>query len=147
MITDDPNNPDLAVVDPVTGMQKAYLALSAEERSKGFVRPYRTAYTHVGKRPKYPLRPLTDEEKERHATAFYKPVAYEEYPESETLEGHYWTLEALQGGCGTLTVMARALAETYARDPKFYGGTYCAGCGRHFPVSEFAWVDGEPVGS
>ena len=28
------------------GMQKAYVVLSAEERAKGFVRPYRDAYKH-----------------------------------------------------------------------------------------------------
>lgn len=53
--------------------------------------------------------------------------------------------------CGTLTTMGRALAETYARDPKFYSGTFCAGCGKHFPVGEdgeFVW-DGttEKVGT
>lgn len=44
--------------------------------------------------------------------------------------------------CGTLTTMGRAIAETYARDPYFYGGTYCAGCRKHFPVGpdgEFVW--------
>jgi hypothetical protein len=41
--------------------------------------------------------------------------------------------------CGSVTVMGQALAETYARDPKFYGGTYCATCGTHFPVAEFTW--------
>lgn len=50
--------------------------------------------------------------------------------------------------CGTLTTMGLKLAETYARDPKFYGATYCCGCGNHFPVDEFKW-DGtnETVGS
>jgi len=50
--------------------------------------------------------------------------------------------------CGTATTMGTALAETYARDPKFYGATYCCGCRAHFPVSEFCW-DGttEKVGS
>lgn len=46
--------------------------------------------------------------------------------------------------CGTITSMGRALAETYARDPKFYGGTYCVGCQGHFPVGEageFIWVE------
>jgi hypothetical protein len=47
--------------------------------------------------------------------------------------------------------MGTALAETYARDPAFYGATYCAGCGRHRPVGpdgEFVW-DGttEKVGT
>lgn len=53
--------------------------------------------------------------------------------------------------CGTVTTMGLAIAETYARDPKFYGGTYCAGCRDHFPVGEhgeFVW-DGtdEKVGT
>lgn len=44
--------------------------------------------------------------------------------------------------CGTVTTMAQALAETYARDPYFYSGTFCAGCSTHFPVGadgEFVW--------
>ena len=36
--------------------------------------------------------------------------------------------------CGAVTTMAQAIAETYARDPYFYGGTYCAACGTHFPL-------------
>jgi hypothetical protein len=55
--------------------------------------------------------------------------------------------------CGTTTTMGQELAETYARDPKFYGGTYCAGCRTHFPLvtadgPQFLW-DGtdEAVGS
>lgn len=50
--------------------------------------------------------------------------------------------------CGTETRMALALAETYAREPKFYGATYCVGCRKHRPVGEFMWsVDGSLVGS
>lgn len=50
--------------------------------------------------------------------------------------------------CGVETRMALPLCETYARDPKFYSGTFCAGCGTHYPVAEFTWVeDGEQVGS
>lgn len=50
--------------------------------------------------------------------------------------------------CGVLTRMAIPLAETYARQPDFYSGTFCVGCGTHFPVAEFHW-DGtnEVVGS
>jgi hypothetical protein len=53
--------------------------------------------------------------------------------------------------CGVVTTMALPLAETYARDPHFYGGTYCAGCRTHLPVGEkgaFLW-DGtdEKVGT
>ena len=44
--------------------------------------------------------------------------------------------------CGTVTTMAVSIAETYARMPRFYDGTYCAGCRNHFPVGEqgqFTW--------
>lgn len=53
-----------------------------------------------------------------------------------------------KAGCGTMTTMGLALAETYARDPKFYSHTFCAGCRTHLPVEEFVW-DGtiEKVGS
>ncbi len=48
--------------------------------------------------------------------------------------------------CGCKTDMGNALAETYARDPHFYSGTFCVGCGAHFPLSQFNWVpDGEPM--
>lgn len=50
--------------------------------------------------------------------------------------------------CGTITRMNAALSETYARDPNFYGRTFCAHCGSHFPVGEFVWaVDNQVVGS
>jgi len=53
--------------------------------------------------------------------------------------------------CGAVTTMGQGIAETYARDPAFYGGTYCATCRGHFPVGEhgeFVW-DGtdEKVGT
>lgn len=44
--------------------------------------------------------------------------------------------------CGGLTTMALPIAETYARDPGFYSGTFCAMCRAHFPVGaagEFTW--------
>jgi len=50
--------------------------------------------------------------------------------------------------CGTVTSMGRALSETYARNPKFYGSTYCAGCRMHRPLKEFTWTaDWQIVGS
>lgn len=53
--------------------------------------------------------------------------------------------------CGTVTTMNGAIAATYARNPTFYGGTYCVGCQEHRPVGadgEFVW-DGteEKVGT
>ena len=45
--------------------------------------------------------------------------------------------------CGGVTSMGLSIAETYARDPKFYGATYCCACRMHKPVGEFAWkIDG-----
>ena len=56
--------------------------------------------------------------------------------------------------CGGITTMGKALAETYARDPKFYGGTMCMTCGAHFALTSadgkaaFLWdSDGAEVGS
>ena len=48
--------------------------------------------------------------------------------------------------CGVQTKMGVALAETYARDPYFYSGTFCVGCGAHFPLNQFHWdKDKEPM--
>lgn len=93
-----PVTPDHREIDPSTGMQRAYVVLSLEERAKGFVRPVRRSYVHRK--------------------------------------------------CGVLTRMAQGIAETYARNPNFYSGTFCCGCRTHFPLEEFVW-DGtdEVVGS
>lgn len=152
-ITADPNDPRLghgSDNEPVP-QNEAYLVLSEEERAKGFVRPIRRTYKHVGAQPpKYPLRDLTADEKMRYGGNGY--VKYEIYPESESPKaGKFWTQEALDKvgkGCWTETTMALPLAETYARQPLFYGATYCVHCGMHLPVSEFVWVpDGTVVGS
>lgn len=51
-------------------------------------------------------------------------------------------------GCGASTRIGLALCETYAREPSFYGSTYCVGCQMHRPVAEFDWDDdGRTVGS
>lgn len=97
--TSDPNDARLthgSDSEP-TPQAEVYLVLSAEERAKGFVRPYRTTYVHKG--------------------------------------------------CQTSTTMGVALSETYARDPKFYGATYCVFCEMHRPLHEFEWLDGSMVGS
>lgn len=44
--------------------------------------------------------------------------------------------------CGSVTTMGFAIAETYAVDPTFYGGTFCVACRTHYPVGpdgEFVW--------
>jgi len=72
-----------------SGQQRGYVVLSAEERSKGFVRAVRRTYRHKV--------------------------------------------------CNTTTTMGIALAETYARDPEFYSGTFCCHCATHFPLDQFVW--------
>lgn len=100
------------------GQQKNYVVLCAEERAKGFVRPVRRSYIHVG------------------------VGGHEIDPSNPAKHGRTGK------GCGVETTMGPALCETYARDPKFYSHTFCAGCKDHFPVAEFVWAkDGERVGS
>lgn len=125
-------------------MQKAYLVLSEEERDKGFVRPLRTSYRHVGIHgPRNPLQDIPPSDLERYKEYGY--VKYEPYPSGGDCLGRYWTqaqLDNVGKGCGTVTVMGYALAETYSRDPKFYGATFCNGCHCHLPVGkdgEFVW--------
>jgi hypothetical protein len=56
--------------------------------------------------------------------------------------------------CGAVTSMSQEIAETYARNPKFYGGTFCCRCKNHYRLIDskgqpaFLWVpDGSAVGS
>lgn len=97
------------------GQQKGYVVLSAEERNKGFVRPVRREYIHVG------------------------VGGHEIDPSDISKHGRKGN------GCGTLTCMSQSIAETYARDPKFYNGTFCCGCGKHFPLNEFVWADTDEI--
>jgi hypothetical protein len=156
-LTDDPSDPCLkrgAADETPVPQNEIYLVLSEEERAKGFVRPVRNSYRHVGiAGPQHPLRDLTDDEKECYSKFGY--VKFESYPESDSpARGRFWTLAQLENigrGCGVVTKMGRALAETYAREPYFYGATYCAGCRMHRPVGgdgEFIWdATNERVGT
>ena len=87
---------------------------------------------------------------EERAKGFVRPVR-RTYVHQYMLDGsqvpRVITSRKGMGGCGAATTMGLALAETYARDPKFYGATYCVGCKTHLPVDEFEWDDGEKVGS
>lgn len=149
-LTDDPKDPRLTrgVDSAPVDQAPVYLVLSEAERAKGFVRPVRDAYRHVGSQPRHQLRELTAEERASDTYAGF--VAFEIYPPSMAPKvGRYWTQAELERkACGTVTTMAQPLAETYARDPHFYGATYCVGCRMHKPVAEFRWTaDGTVVGS
>lgn len=69
---------------------------SAEERARGFVRPFRQVYLH-------------------HR-------------------------------CGFASRMGQALAARYARG-KTPHGEFCTHCCERFPLREFQWMDGEPLGA
>lgn len=118
------------------GQKANHWVLTEEERAKGFIRPVRYAYQHVGACPKYPLRDLTPEEHAQYDQYGY--VKFEPYPESERpMTGRYWTNTQLKSGCGAVTRMGKSIAETYARDPKFYGSTFCCHCQGYYAVGEF----------
>lgn len=132
-----------APINPRSGQHDAYWILTETERAKGFVRPVRRSYQHVGARPKYPLRDLKMPEEKHFADSGY--VKYEEYPpDLKKGPGRLWTADQLKSGCGTITTMAQAIAETYARQPGYYTSTFCTSCRTHLPVGEhgeFNWVD------
>lgn len=135
------------------GQHADHWVLSPKERAKGFVRPVRYRYRHVGPPgPQHPTRPLTDAERERYGEGY---ECFEEYPVGVDGYGRLWSsadLEAVGKGCGKVTKMyGEALAETYARQPDYYGRTFCVGCREYLPVGEageFVWVrGGERVGT
>lgn len=133
------------------GQHADHWVLSEEERAKGFVRPVRLSYVHAGPLgPQHPTRELTEDERERFGSDW---AAYEPYPPDPEGRkvGKFWTqadLDKVGKGCGTVTSMPQAIAETYAREPSFYGSTFCCGCRDYFPVAEFVWdKTDERVGS
>ncbi len=148
-LTTDPTDPRLGRGHDAGRVPQnaAYLVLSAEERAKGFVRPVRLSYVHVSiAGPKYPLRELTPAEAAPHREEGW--THFEEYPRDGShgsALGRYWSREDLDRvgkGCGAVTKMGREIAETYARQPGFYGATYCCNCSRHIDVGrdgEFVW--------
>lgn len=136
-------------------MQKGYVVLSAEERAKGFVRPVRRTYIHVGQHVCGKIRPPADGTlggqldvcclEPGHGGECWMVFRTMVQPDAALAEQQHRI-----GGCGTSTTMGIALAETYARDPAFYGATMCVHCHGHFPVGkrgEFEWEDGTRVGT
>lgn len=127
------------------GQHRDHWILSAEERANGLVRPLRRSYRHVGiEGPRFELRDITAEERERYERFGY--VKFEASPmDDRPVTGRFWTraqLDSVGKGCGVVTTMGQAIAETYARQPGFYGSTFCCGCGKYLPVGaagEFVW--------
>lgn len=126
-----------------SGQHKAYIVLCPDERAKGFVRPYRDAYEHVGRRREHSFSTFQEDGSDVQACRICKRTEAEIAHDPALV-----SCGSREGGCGTVTTMGRALSETYARDPKFYSATFCVICNKHLPVAEFVWTaDGEVVGS
>lgn len=145
-----PVNPDDAPVPNSAtrpdGQHVDHWVLCETERAKGFVRPVRNSYVHVGPPgPKFPLIDLTDEQTRLFGEEDY--VKFEPYPLGHhgSATGRFWKQEQLNKidkGCGCKTSMPNAIAETYARSPGYYGTTFCCGCGDYLKVGkdgEFVW--------
>lgn len=145
-----PVNPDDAPVPNSEtrpdGQHKDHWVLCETERAKGFVRPVRDGYVHVGRPgPKFPLVDLSEEQTRLFGGNGY--VKFEPYPPGlhGSSSGRFWKQEQLDNidkGCGCRTLMPNAIAETYARSPGYYGSTFCCGCGTYLPVGrdgEFVW--------
>jgi hypothetical protein len=135
-----------------TGQHASYIVLCPDERAKGFVRPYRDAYKHVGMAGPDPQNRLTHSQSQPESFIELAPRS-DPHNHDEPAERivRYWTREQIAAagkGCGTVTTMGRALSETYARQPTFYTHTFCVYCNQHLLVAEFVWtLDGARVGS
>jgi hypothetical protein len=103
------------------GQHAIYLVLSEEERSKGFIRPYRDKYLHVGNTPKYKrlhrmLDPNDSGDKEMMDKGYVAVMCTLENEDGSFGGGPYvdqkefdaWNLGLLLGGCGVETRMSRA---------------------------------------
>jgi hypothetical protein len=142
-LTDNKNDPRLKqeMKSNQEGQNEIYLVLSDEELKKGFIRPVRNSYIHVGKNiDKSKMRPLTKNEHKQYDKYNYIGFIPNENSNSAVI-GRFIKMSDLIPGCGAKTTMSLKIAETYARNPKFYGSTYCCGCQRHLPVEEFIWED------
>lgn len=137
-------------IETATGMQKGYVVLSAEERAKGFVKPVRDTYVHVWRTVCAKMQPSDDKR-----IGGPRQVCSRKHNHTGAC-GNWWNLAqsfhhkletSHRVECGAATTMGRSLAETYARDPSFYSGTFCVACKEHFPLEQFAWDEegGEPM--
>lgn len=151
MITTDPKHPGIDKPSGPDGENEAYLVLSEEERVKGFVRPVRGSYLHLGRTVCGKVR--NNGERDRTGRQWvctgelhHEGVCYtwKAVSDEAVLPASH---DHLLGGCGTVTTMGQALAETWARDVSFYNRTWCAECRDHRPATEFRWLDGGVLGS
>lgn len=134
-----PVTSDHTEINPETGLQKGYMVLSEEERAQGFVEPVRYSYNHVGMKVCGHMIDDTNMciddpgHEDEHGNVAMQ-VSEDEIARFEQT--------GFLKGCGSTTTMGASIAETYARNPNFYNGTFCTNCRTHFPVGpegEFVW--------
>lgn len=134
------------------GQHAGYVVLSAEERSKGFVRPVRKSYTHVGRQVCGKERPDSKSSLSEDKVAWLCVGSSDHAGDCDTFQAvteqelKNFKAKGSFSGCNYTTSMGRELAETYARDPKFYGATFCSKCKMHFPVGEYGEFEWFPNG-
>jgi hypothetical protein len=156
-LTTDPKHEDLGhgADDKPVPQNKCYLVLSDEERAKGFVRPVRSqlrARRHRGAE----VSAARHHGRAGEELARRRPfVKFEPYPQPAQGLVHRALLDAercstrVGKGCGTLTTMGRALAETYARKPASTARPTAAAAHMHRPVGadgEFVWDGTDDAG-
>lgn len=145
-------------INPVTGQHTSYWILNEDERKKGFVRPVRRTYVHVGRR--ICGKPASDSVVAQMVVKCKDGEIYvcasEPAHEGECFallvkmtakHAERFLTKGLLGGCDTVTTMSLDIAQTYARDPNFYSAGMCVRCKEHFPHEELRWEDGSVVGS
>lgn len=154
-LTTNPNDPCLkdGQNENNQGQNNCYLVLSQEERDKGFIRPFRESYIHMGRKYSDGIKMLDKPEKSEFNGNIYVAIANISI-DGKVLGGTYITQKELEqynrnggyiGGCGVVTTMGYEIAATYARNPKFYNATFCVGCNKHLPLSEFLWSDSNDI--
>ena len=157
-LTTDRNDERLKTGAKAEGQNEVYLVMTEEERSNGYVRPVRNSYIHVGSYIDFDFEIVRlspeDIEHFKKYNYVYKAVNLDK---ESSKTGRYLTEKDFKtldrktnraGGCGVVTRMSYAIAETYAKNPKYYGSTFCVGCNKHLPVAEFFWdKTDEEVGS
>jgi hypothetical protein len=137
------------------GQHRDYIVLCPDERAKGFVRPYRDKYIHTGRKVCGAWESPPVSRINGTIGVCTKELGHEgNHCDPQTLHVSLGDAKKIRDrqiwpwGCGVETKMGQALSETYARDPSFYGATFCVRCNQHLPVGEFVWsADGETVGS
>lgn len=138
--TTDPKDERINKTKP-NGQREAYLILPQHEIDKGFIRPVFGSYVHVGR-----AKELCGEG-DQYAQGYL--CALDKDHSGECVKTTYFKdVNIIRGlgvynklnECDHITQVTKPIAETLARDPKFYKELFCAHCKEHKNVNEFVWL-------